>query len=142
MNKPISVLLIEDNPADAELTKELLESDKLHLSVHVASDGEQALSMLLPGPQNPNPLTPDLILLDINLPKLDGRAVLREIRNRDELKKVPVVILSSSDAEQDIARSYELGANCYVTKPVGLNEFQNIVRSVHQFWFTVVKLPS
>lgn len=139
MTRPIRVLLIEDNPGDADLTKETLESGKLHLEIEVASDGAAALEKLVGN--SSQPYIPDLVLLDLNLPKLDGRSLLGEMRARTALKHVPVVILSSSDAEQDIVKSYELGANCYVTKPVGLDAFQNIVRSIEDFWFTVVKLP-
>ena len=136
MNRPIRVLLIEDNPGDADLTAETLEAGKLHVDIAVAPDGVAALSQLREARE-----PPDLILLDLNLPKLDGREVLRQIKAHDELRRIPVVILTSSDAEQDIMRSYDLGANCYVTKPVGLDAFQAIVRSVEDFWFTVVRLP-
>jgi CheY-like chemotaxis protein len=136
MGTTIKVLLVEDNEADANLTRETLESGKLHVKIDVAIDGIQALEKL----RSASPL-PDLVLLDLNLPKMDGRQVLSEMKNDAKLKCIPVVILSSSDAEIDVVKSYQLGANCYVTKPVGLKSFQKIVRSVEDFWFTVVKLP-
>lgn len=131
----IEVLLVEDNPGDADLTREALESNRLHLDLTVAVDGVQALEMLKGGAR------PDLILLDLNLPRKNGREVLAEIKQDPELKSIPIVILTSSDTESDIARSYELGANCYVTKPVDLPAFQTIVGQTGGFWFTVVKLP-
>ncbi len=141
MTAPIRVLFIEDNPADADLTQETLASGKLRVDVVWLTDGEQALDYLHGRPPYVDAPLPDLILLDLNLPKLDGRQVLTEIKRIDSVRRTPVVILTSSDAERDIAQSYDLGANCYVTKPVGLDAFQNIVRSVESFWFTVVKLP-
>ena len=141
MSQAIQVLLVEDNPGDAELTRETLESGKLHVEISVVIDGAQAIDYLLRRAGYESVATPDLILLDLNLPKVDGRQVLQELRKHESLRRVPVVILTSSDAEQDVVKSYELGANCYVSKPVGLAEFQAIVRSVEDFWFTVVKLP-
>jgi CheY-like chemotaxis protein len=141
MNQPIKVLLVEDNPGDADLTRETLEDGKLLLKITVVSDGAQALDFLLRRPPFRNVWTPDLILLDLNLPKLSGREVLAEIQKHPQLRVIPVVVLTSSDSEQDISKSYEMGANCYVTKPVGLEAFQAIVRSVESFWFTVVRLP-
>ena len=141
MTAPIHVLLIEDNPADALLTRETLETSKLHLSVEVAPDGEFATDLLLKrAAEEPHKL-PDLILLDLNLPRVKGTEVLAEIRGHEKLRVIPVVVLTSSDAERDVARSYELGANCYVVKPVGLEAFQTIVSAVQNFWFSVVKLP-
>jgi len=139
--RPIRLLLVEDNPGDADLTLETLESGRLRLETAVVTDGEAAVAYLLRQPPYANVARPDLILLDLNLPKLDGRQVLAEIRRHDETRRIPVVVLTSSDAERDIVASYELGANCYVTKPVDLADFQAIVRSVEGFWFTVVKLP-
>lgn len=140
MTDPIRVLLIEDNAADADLTRETLSSGKLRLEIEVQHDGELALDHLLACADN-HQARPDLILLDLNLPKLDGQTLLARIRQHPALRRIPVVVLTSSDAEQDIARSYDLGANCYVAKPLGLQAFQTIVRAVEQFWFTVVKLP-
>jgi CheY-like chemotaxis protein len=141
MSAPIRVLLVEDNPGDADLTKETLESGKLHLHIEVVNDGAKAIDYLLGRPPYEARVTPDLILLDLNLPRVDGRGVLAAARADEALRAIPVVILTSSDAEQDIVKSYELGANCYVTKPVGIEAFQQIVRSVANFWFTVVRLP-
>lgn len=141
MTKPIRVLLVEDNPGDAELTKETLEASRVFVEISVVIDGVQALDYLLRRPPFADAEPPDLILLDLNLPRMHGKEVLAEIKRHDALRRIPVVILTSSDAEQDVVKSYELGANCYVTKPVGLQAFQTIVRSVEGFWFSVVKLP-
>ncbi|MBL8362714.1 MAG: response regulator [Rubrivivax sp.] len=141
MSTPVRVLLVEDNPGDADLTRETLEAGRLHLEIDVVVDGEQALDYLLQRPPYAGKPMPDLVLLDLNLPRISGREVLEEIRRQPRLRKVPIVILTSSDAEQDIVRSYELGANCYVTKPVGFEAFQTVVRSVEGFWFTIVRLP-
>lgn len=141
MMSPIQILLVEDNEADAFLTKEALEADRLHLEVTIARDGEEALRYLLREGEFAEAPVPDLLLLDLNLPKLDGQGVLEEMRKHERLQHVPVVVLSSSDADSDILRSYKLGANCYVTKPLGLSSFREIMNSVKHFWFTVVKLP-
>lgn len=141
MIKPIRVLLIEDNPGDADLTRETLEAGKLHLEVTVAIDGVEALALLRGQAPHTAADRPDLILLDLNLPRLDGRQVLAELKQDEELRKIPVVILTSSDADTDVVKSYALGASCYVTKPIGLEAFQTIVRSIESFWFTVVRLP-
>jgi CheY-like chemotaxis protein len=141
MSRPIRVLLVEDNPGDADLTKETLEDCRLHVEIDIAIDGAEALDRLFRRPPYMGVELPDLIFLDLNLPKMSGREVLAQIKQHPSLRTIPVVILTSSDAEQDVVKSYELGANCYVTKPVGLEAFQSIVRSVEGFWFTVVKLP-
>lgn len=141
MSSPIHLLIVEDNEADAFLTKETLESDRMLFDIAIAKDGVEALDYLNNRWPFENATRPDLMLLDLNLPRMDGRSVLAEMRKSETFRKIPVVILTSSDAEADIVRSYELGANCYVTKPVGLQAFQSIVRCVENFWFTVVKLP-
>ncbi|MFX1678334.1 response regulator [Mitsuaria sp. CC2] len=141
MSRPLSVLLVEDNPGDADLVIETLEQGKLKLDIAVAVDGAQALARLLRQPPFEAVVSPDLILLDLNLPKVTGREVLARIKQEPGLREIPVVVLTSSDAEHDIVRSYQLGANCYVTKPVGLVAFQTIVQAIEGFWFTVVKLP-
>jgi CheY-like chemotaxis protein len=141
MNSPIRVLLVEDNPGDADLTRETLQDGKLMMHIDVVSDGVQAVDFLLRRPPFDTALAPDLILLDLNLPKMGGREVLAEIKRHEALRVIPVVVLTSSEADQDVAKSYELGANCYVTKPVGLEAFQSIVHAIESFWFTVVKLP-
>jgi CheY-like chemotaxis protein len=138
---PIDILLVEDNPGDVELTREALHDTKVHMRLSVVTDGVEALAFLRrQGPYADAP-RPDLILLDLNLPKKDGRGVLAEIKDDPALRQIPVVILTSSQAEQDILRAYQLHANCYVTKPVDLDQFVTIVRSIEQFWFTIVKLP-
>ena len=141
MDQPIHVLLVEDNPADADLTRETLETSKLHVELSVAVDGVQALEFLRRKGRFGTAPRPDLILLDLNLPKKDGRETLAEIKADDDFRQIPIVVLTSSDAERDVAQSYALGANCYVTKPVDLRAFQTIVQAVEDFWFFVVKLP-
>lgn len=141
MSSPIRVLLVEDNRGDADLTRETLEEGKLLVETSVVVDGEQALDFLLRRPPYESAKQPDLILLDLNLPKMSGRELLAEIKTNPELRVIPVVVLTSSDSDLDIGKSYALGANCYVTKPVGLQAFQSIVQSVENFWFTVVRLP-
>lgn len=137
---PIKIMLVDDNEADIELTKATLEEGKVRMNVVTAIDGQDALDQLEATVKKGEEL-PDLILLDLNMPRLDGRGFLGKLRQTDPLKAIPVVVLTSSDAEQDIVKSYKLGANCYVNKPVGLDEFQKIVRTVEHFWLTVVKLP-
>jgi CheY-like chemotaxis protein len=141
MGVPIRVLLVEDNAADADLTVETLERGKLLLDIVVVDDGAKAIDYLERRAPYEAAEAPDLVLLDLNLPKANGREVLAAMRKNPSTRGTPVVILTSSDAEQDIAKSYELGANCYVTKPVGIEAFQRIVRTVEHFWFSVVRLP-
>jgi two-component system, chemotaxis family, response regulator Rcp1 len=141
LTDPIEILLVEDNPGDVELTREALHDGKIHMNLSVVNDGVEALAFLRREREYAGSPRPDLILLDLNLPKKDGRAVLGEIKGDPELRHIPVVVLTSSQAEQDIVRAYDLHANCYVTKPVDLDQFITIVRSIEQFWFTVVKLP-
>lgn len=138
MAEPIEVLLVEDNPADADLTREALLENKLLLNLTVLEDGEKCLDYLLNGVPEKRP---ELILLDLNLPRVSGREVLQEIKKHPELRLIPVVVLTSSEAESDIVRSYDLGANCYITKPMDLASFIAIVNSLSSFWFTIVKLP-
>ena len=141
MAKTFRVLLVEDNEADAYLTRETLQSSKLLLEVTVVIDGSAALELLRSTLATAPDELPDLILLDLNLPGMSGREVLQALKQEDRLRRIPIVILTSSAAELDIVQSYDLGANCYVTKPVGLDAFQSIVSSVEGFWFTIVKLP-
>lgn len=141
MTTPIRVLLVEDNPGDADLTKETLEEGKLLIELTIVIDGTQALAYLMQQPPFDNVPRPDVMLLDLNLPKMSGIEVLAEMKKHAELRSIPVVVLTSSDAELDVVTSYQLGAACYITKPVGLKAFQAIVRSIEGFWFTVVKLP-
>ena len=141
MGKPIEILLVEDNPGDVRLTIESLKGAKVVNHLNVASDGIEALALLRQQGRYVNAARPDLILLDLNLPKKDGREVLAEIKADDDLKRIPVVVLTTSHAEEDILKSYNLHANCYVTKPMDLEQFITVVKSIEDFWFTVVKLP-
>jgi len=138
---PIEVLLVEDSPGDVRLTREAFKDAKVHINLHVAQDGAEAMDFLGRVGKHVNAPRPDLILLDLNLPKKDGREVLEEIKESPTLKSIPVVILTTSASETDILRSYRLHANCYITKPVDLNGFLNVVRSIDNFWLSVVKLP-
>ena len=138
---PVEILLVEDNPGDVRLTKEALREGKVYSTLHWAKDGVEALEFLRRQGPHANAPRPDIILLDLNLPKKDGREVLSEIKSDDQLKHIPVVVLTTSKAEEDILRSYELHANCYVTKPVDLDQFIRVVQSIDRFWLTVVTLP-
>jgi two-component system, chemotaxis family, response regulator Rcp1 len=140
-SRPIEVLLVEDNPGDVRLTREALRDSKVLSNLTVARDGEEALAYLRREGAFHAATRPDLILLDLNLPRRDGREVLEAIKAEPALRTIPVVILTSSEAERDIARAYELNANCYITKPVDLDQFITVVRAIEDFWFTVVKLP-
>ena len=139
---PVEILLVEDNPGDVRLTKEALKEGKVYSNLHWAKDGVEALEFLRHQGKFADVPRPDIILLDLNLPKKDGREVLSEIKNDDDLKRIPVVILTTSKAEEDVLRSYQLHANCYVTKPVDLDKFINVVQSIDKFWLTVVTLPN
>ena len=138
---PIEVLLVEDSPGDVRLTREAFKDAKVHINLHVATDGAKAMVFLNREGEHANAPRPDLILLDLNLPKKDGREVLAEIKESPTLKSIPVVVLTTSSSEADILRSYQLHANCYITKPVGLEGFLTVVRSIDSFWLSVVKLP-
>ncbi|HMI51426.1 MAG TPA: response regulator [Candidatus Saccharimonadales bacterium] len=138
---PIEVLLVEDNPGDVRLTREAFKDAKVHINLHVASDGAEAMSFLGRQGDYAHVPRPDLILLDLNLPKKDGREVLGEIKASPALMSIPVVILTTSASEADILRSYKLHANCYITKPVGLGGFLEVIKSIDSFWLSVVKLP-
>jgi chemotaxis family two-component system response regulator Rcp1 len=137
----IHVLLVEDSPGDVRLTKEAFKDAKVHVNLHVAVDGTAAMAFLERHGKHANAPRPDLILLDLNLPKKGGREVLAEIKESPTLRSIPVVILTTSAAEADILQSYQLHANCYITKPVGLDGFLKVVRSIDDFWLSVVKLP-
>lgn len=139
---PIEVLLVEDSPADVRLTQEALKEEKLHVNLSVAADGVEAMAFLRREGEYARAPRPDLILLDLNLPKKDGREVLREIKSDEGLKNIPVVILTVSEAEEDVIKTYNLHANCYITKPLDLNQFSKVVKSIKDFWLTIVKLPS
>jgi chemotaxis family two-component system response regulator Rcp1 len=139
---PIEILLVEDNPGDSRLAKEALKESKLKNNLYVAEDGVEAMNFLYKKGKYSKVPRPDLVILDLNLPKKDGREVLAEIKNDDNLKRIPVVILTISKAEEDILKTYNLHANCYVTKPLDLDQFMKVVRSIKDFWLTIVKLPN
>lgn len=141
MAKPIEILLVEDNPGDVRLTREAFKEGKVLNNLSVVEDGAEAMAFLRQQGKYADVPRPDLILLDLNLPKKDGREVLPEIKGDTNLKRIPVVILTTSKAEQDIVKTYNLHANCYVTKPVDLEQFISVVRSVQHFWLSIVKLP-
>jgi len=139
---PAEILLVEDNPSDVRLTVEVMKEGKLSNNLHVVGDGEEAMEFLLQrGPYSGMP-RPDLILLDLNLPKKDGREVLAQIKATESLRRIPVVILTTSKAEEDIFRTYDLHANCYITKPVDFDQFVRVVEHIENFWLTVVALPT
>jgi chemotaxis family two-component system response regulator Rcp1 len=138
--KPIEILLVEDNPGDVRLIREALKEGKVRNTLHVVYDGVEAITSLRKQGDSGIP-RPDLILLDLNLPKKDGREVLAEIKEDEDLKRIPVVVLTTSQSEIDILKSYNLHANCYITKPVDLEQFLEVVKSIEDFWLTVVKLP-
>jgi two-component system, chemotaxis family, response regulator Rcp1 len=139
--EPIEVLLVEDSPGDVRLTREAFKDAKLRINLHVASDGVEAMAFLKREGKHADVPRPDLILLDLNLPKKDGREVLGEIKGTPALQSIPVFILTTSESEVDILGSYRLHANCYITKPVSLDGFLAVVRSIDSFWLSVVKLP-
>jgi CheY-like chemotaxis protein len=138
----VEILLVEDNAGDHRLTQEALREGKVYNNLHWAKDGVEALDFLHRRGKHANAPRPDLILLDLNLPRKDGREVLSEIKNDEDLKTIPVVILTTSQAEEDVVKSYHLHANCYVTKPVDLEKFIVVVQSIDRFWLTIATLPS
>jgi two-component system, chemotaxis family, response regulator Rcp1 len=139
--QPVEILLVEDNPGDVRLTQEVLKAGKLLTNLAVAKDGVEAMAFLRRERPHEQAARPDLILLDFNLPRKDGREVLAEIRADPNLRRIPVVVLTTSAAERDVLQAYDLHANCYVTKPVDLDQFVNIVQSIEDFWLTIVRLP-
>ncbi len=141
-DRAVEILLVEDNPGDARLTKEALKEAKVRNHLTHVKDGAEALALLRREAPFTMALRPDLILLDLNLPRKDGRQVLAEIKNDAQLRRIPVVVLTTSQAEQDILRAYNLNANCYITKPVDLEQFLTVIRSIEEFWLTIVKLPN
>jgi two-component system, chemotaxis family, response regulator Rcp1 len=140
-NGPIEILLVEDNPGDVRLTKEALREGKVYSNLHTVKDGVEAMEFLRKKGKYKDVPRPDIILLDLNLPKKDGREVLEEIKTDGDLKRIPVVVLTTSKAEEDVLRTYNLHANCYVTKPVDLEKFMVVVKTIDIFWLTVVTLP-
>ncbi|MDA8059079.1 MAG: response regulator [Leptospirillum sp.] len=142
MGRPVEFLLVEDNPGDVRLTKEALTDSKVRNNLNVLGDGFAAMDFLHRNPPYENAQRPDIILLDLNLPRMDGREVLSRIKADPDLRRIPVVVITSSEAEQDILKTYDLHVNCYVTKPVDLDQFIKVVQSIETFWLTIVKLPS
>ncbi|HEX8244751.1 MAG TPA: response regulator [Longimicrobium sp.] len=140
--RPVQLLLVEDSPGDVELTREALEEAKVANTLHVVSDGAEAMEFLRRQGRFADAVRPDLVLLDLNLPRKDGRQVLAEIKEDPELRRIPVVVLTTSQAEKDVLAAYQLHANAYIVKPVDLQQFLDVVRSVEGFWLAVVKLPS
>lgn len=140
--KPLDILLVEDDPGDVDLTREVLEDAKIKVNLNVVEDGVLAIDYLRRQGEYQDVERPDVILLDLNLPRKDGREVLADIKADEELRRIPVVVLTTSSAHEDILKTYTLGCNCYVTKPVGLDQFAKVVRTIEDFWFTIVKLPS
>jgi two-component system, chemotaxis family, response regulator Rcp1 len=139
--KPIEILLVEDNPGDADLAREALEGGKIKNNLFVVGDGEAAMNFLFQAEPYTDMPRPDLILLDLNLPRKDGREVLADIKAHKDLKRIPVVVLTTSKSEEDVLRSYNLHANCFITKPIDLNQFIKVVRSIEDFWLSIVVLP-
>jgi CheY-like chemotaxis protein len=141
LGRPVEILLVEDNPGDVDLTRETLQDSKLLNHMNVVGNGVEAMAYLRRQGKYAEATRPDLVLLDLNLPKKNGREVLAEVKADDQLRRIPVVVLTTSCAEQDILQTYDLHANCYITKPVNLDQFSAVVRAIEEFWFTTVKLP-
>jgi len=140
-NKVVDILLVEDDAGDVELTREGLAAGKMFVNLHTVDDGIKALRFLRRQEPYAGAVRPDIILLDLNLPRMDGRETLKEIKADEHLRGIPVVVLTTSEADADILKCYDLGASCYISKPVGFDEFLKVVRSLEDFWFTVVKMP-
>jgi chemotaxis family two-component system response regulator Rcp1 len=140
-SKLVEILMVEDNPGDVRLTQEALKEGKVLNNMHVAEDGVEAMAFLRREGKYADAPRPDVILLDLNLPKKDGREVLAEIKEDPNLRRIPVVVLTVSKAEEDILKTYDLNANCYITKPINLDQFIKVVKSIEQFWLTIVTLP-
>ncbi|MEH2275895.1 MAG: response regulator [Nostoc sp.] len=138
---PIQVLLVEDNPGDVQLTRIALEDSKIPIHLNVVEDGVEAMAFLRKQEKYVKAAHPDIVLLDFNLPRKDGREVLAEIKADENLKRIPVVVLTTSQSQEDILKAYNLSANCYITKPVDFDQFVKIVQSIENFWFAIVKLP-
>lgn len=137
----IDILLVEDDPGDVELTKEGLQTAKMLVNLHVVEDGEKALRFLKKEAPYSEAVRPDLILLDLNMPRKNGQETLQEIKADPSLRSIPVIVLTTSEAESDIARCYDLGANCYITKPISFEAFTKVVAMIEEFWFTIVRMP-
>lgn len=141
-NRPVNILLIEDNPGDVRLTQEAFKEGRLSINLDVVMDGVEAIKFLKKETPYEEAITPDLILLDLNLPKRDGREVLQEIKTDDVLKRIPVVVLTTSNAEQDILKSYNLHVNCYINKPVDFDKFFDVIQKIEDFWLSIAILPT
>lgn len=139
--QPIDILLVEDNPGDARLTQEVLKDSKIKNTLHIVTDGVEAMEFLHRRGSFQAAPRPDIILLDLNLPRMDGREVLHAIKDEESLRRIPIVIMTTSDDEQDILNAYDLYANCYITKPVDFQRFIEIVKTIENFWFSIVRLP-
>ena len=140
-SRPIDILMVEDSLDDIEITMEALKNTKISNNLVSVRDGVEAMALLRQEGDFKDAARPDLILLDLNMPRMDGRQVLEEIKSDPDLQKIPVVVLTTSEAEEDVLKAYELHANCYITKPVGLEQFSKVVKSIEDFWFSVVRLP-
>lgn len=140
--RPVNILLVEDSPGDVRLTQEILADTRIANDIHVVNDGEAAMAFLRRQGEHAEAPRPDLVLLDLNLPRKDGREVLGEMKGDESLRRIPVIVLTTSAAERDVLRSYDLHVNCYITKPIDLDEFITVVRSIEGFWLSVVRLPS
>jgi two-component system, chemotaxis family, response regulator Rcp1 len=140
--KIINILLVEDNPADVRLAQEALDESKLFCKLHIVTNGEEAMEFLYGKGKYINAIRPDLVILDLNLPKKDGREVLKEIKEDEYLKSIPVVILTMSTSDDDALKAYNLHANCYIIKPIDFKQFTKVVQTIQEFWFTIVKLPN
>jgi CheY-like chemotaxis protein len=138
---PIDILLVEDNPGDVRLTREALRDGKVRNTLHVVEDGVEAMAFLRREGKFAGAPRPDIVFLDLNLPRKNGREVLAEVKSDPELMRIPIVVLTTSKDEQDVLKAYEYHANCYITKPVDLEQFLTVVKSIEEFWFTVVRLP-
>jgi two-component system response regulator len=141
LGRPVELLLVEDSPSDAGLTQAALKNAASYINVHLVQDGEEAMQFLRRGEGYADAPRPDLVLLDLNMPRKDGREVLADLRGDEDLENIPVVVLTTSDAPEDVAQSYRLKANCYVQKPVDLTEFMDAIESLYNFWFTHATLP-
>ncbi|MBC8505087.1 MAG: response regulator [Anaerolineales bacterium] len=142
LGRAVEILLVEDNPGDIRLTREALKEGKVSNNLYIAKDGVEGLEFLRREGEHANAIRPDLVLLDLNLPRMDGRELLEIIKADDDLKRIPVVILTTSKSEEDVLETYNLHANCYITKPVDLDQFLKVVKTIEDFWMTIVKLPS
>lgn len=139
--EPVEILLVEDDPGDIELIKETISSSKLKINLQIVNDGSKAISYLKKQGQYSDKTEPDLVILDLNLPLKNGMEVLKEVKSDEDIKHIPIIVMTTSDQDSDVLKSYKLGANSYVTKPMGIEQFSHIVNTIEDFWLTIVKLP-